>query len=97
MSFGGNCDTALAGFEFKKCDYSFGHELGGNGSANQERKLGRTNGKVLLDLHDAEFVFAAFSLDGEDVMSTLLVHPNVKLVGLNLSHVRNRGAKVALQ
>jgi len=97
MSLGGDGDTVLARFEFEKRNDSFGHELGGNGSANQQRKLRCTYGEVLLDLYDAEFVFAAFGLDGEDVMRALFVHANVKFIGFNLAHVRDGGAKVALK
>src|SRR5712692_408677 len=97
MSFGRNGDSVLTRFEFEKRNDSLRHELGSNGSANQQRKLGRTDGEVLFDLYDTEFVFAAFGLDGEDVVSALFVHANVKFVGFNLAHARNGGAKVALK
>ena len=97
LILGGGFGGLYAALEFEKRNDSFLHELGSDGSANQERKLGRTDGEVLVDLHDAEFVLAAFGLNGKNVVCSFLVHSNVKLVGFNLAHVRNGGAKVALK
>src|ERR1035437_805911 len=90
-------NPTLARFEFEKRDDSFIHELSGYGPADQQGKLGCADREILLDLYNAEFVFATFRLNGENVMRPLLVHSDVNLIGLDLAHVRNGSAQVVLE
>jgi hypothetical protein len=52
---------------------------------------------VLLDLYDAQLVSSTFRLNGKNVLCAFLIHANVHLVGLDLTHVRRGGAEVVLQ
>src|SRR6266403_3062327 len=97
MLLGRNGDSVFARLELKKGDHSCLHKSSCNGSANQQGKFGCADSKVLLYLHNAEFVVTAFGLNREDVMSTLLVHPNVNFISFDLTHLWHGGAKVVLK
>lgn len=72
-------------------------ELCTDGTANQVEKFGRAQREILFDLDDVQPVAAAFSLDGENLMSADTVQTNVQLIGFHLPDVRDRSPQVVLQ
>lgn len=57
----------------------------------------RAEREVLLCLYDTESVFAAFRLDGEDVVRPATVYADIDFIRLHLSHVRDGRAQMILQ
>ena len=97
MFFGGNGDTALAGFKFEQSDNTADHKLCGNRPANQKRKFGCANCKVLLDLHNIKFVFTSFCLHRKRIVCPFLINSNIDFIYLNLAHFRDGSTKVVLK
>src|SRR5712692_6851518 len=86
----------IALLKLEHCDHACLHELSGEGSADQGGELVSTHRDVLLDLHDAKLVVAAFGLDRKHVVRSLLVHANINLVGFGLPHVRDGSPEMVL-
>ena len=68
MLFAGDTDARISLLKFENGDHSAFHKLSGHGTTEQLGKLRFTHGKVLLDLHDAQLVAAAFRLYWEHVV-----------------------------
>jgi len=54
VSLRGYSDSLFSLLQLKQRNQVIGHELSGNRSANQFRKLDGAHCQVLLDLHDAD-------------------------------------------
>ena len=83
---------AVDNHQFKHRDAIIGHELSGNCSAHQIRKLLRATRDVLLRLHHAVSVTAAFRLHGNHKLATMPVDADVNLVNFYLTDPRHGGA-----
>ena len=96
MFFRSNRHTVTRQFELEKRNDFVVHELGGHRARNQCGELMGTNSEVLLNLYDIQLISSPLRLDGENVVDSFPVHPDVKFVRLDLPDIRHRSPEMIL-
>src|SRR5450755_1245068 len=82
--------------ELEQRDGLVRHELRGNGTAGEARKLLTTAGYILAGLSNAEPVGPTLGLNGYYKLLAVPVQPHINLVDLDLSHILNEGLQMIL-
>src|SRR3990172_8283527 len=97
MSFGRHGYPGRRDFEVKQRYDTVAHELGADWPTDEMRELFRAEPGILSYLDYAKAIAPALGLNRKHVLNSPSIDPNVKLVGLDLTHVRNSSTQVILQ
>jgi len=97
MLFGGDDDLVALALKLHEGDDAAGHELGGDGAADEAGESRCAHGEVLFDLDNALAVPTGLGLNGEDVVDAAAVEADVDFIGFHLPGFRRGGAQMALQ
>ncbi len=97
LSLGRNGDTIFALLEVKERNEIGANELCSNRAADERREFRGAERKVLLNLHDAQFIIPTFCLNRKDVLCASPVNADIDLVRFDLTDARNRRTQMALE
>ena len=100
MAFIDDEDVVTLLLQFKHHDdlaFVVTHELNSDGTWSQFRKDIPTESKVLLGLHCADAIRAAFGLDGNDELLSGVADADVQFVRFDLPDIGDGGPQMALQ
>jgi len=97
MLLSSNNQSFRGWFKLKEGNEVAGHELSRNRSAYKHGELGLTDRNVLFDLDNPEPVTAALGLNGEYVVDSTFIDPNVNLIGFHLPHSFDMGSQMVLK
>lgn len=97
MSLLNDFELVVLDLQFKQRDLVAGDELRRDRATPQLRVLLRTPGRVLRRLHRGYLVAPALGLHRNDVMTPVLVQPDIQLVDLDLADALDAGAQMVLQ
>ena len=97
MPFFDNANFVIFHGEFEKGDLVARYELRRYRAATQSRVFFSAAAYVLRRLHDRYLIVSALGLNRNHEVTTVLVHPYIKLVYFNLTYAFDRSPEVVLQ
>ena len=97
MALSSYADAIWCAFKFEQGDQIGLNELRRQWPTDCIIELCGADRDVLLNLNDAQAIFPAFRLHGDNVMSAFAIHADIHFVGFNLSKVENVCAQMILK
>ena len=97
MPFRNHSDIFSVLFKRHEGDEVLFHQLQSHRPADQRRQLLRADGDILLNLHSAKPIAAAFGLYRDNVVRPASIHTDVDLVRFHLAQSESRRSQVILK
>ncbi len=93
----GNFNVIAAHGKLEQGDNVICHELSGDRTTRQTRKLLTATSDILCCLNRSESIVPALCLNRDDKLLAVSVDPNVDFINFNLPDVRDGSSKMALE